>query len=87
MRAEEGAWTTVTEDGRGGGSADAVALGAGDMGDELLLEVHSDALELAAGRVPVADVWAVRQTLWLRALPCAALSCACSQGWEGQQPL
>ena len=58
--ADDGAWTSVREDGRGGGADDAVALHAGDMGDELLLEVHSDTLELATGRVPVADVWSVR---------------------------
>ena len=60
VSAEGGSWTVVGEDGRGGGCADALTLAPADGGDDLLVEVHSDALAIASGRVPIADVWAVR---------------------------
>ena len=60
VNSEGGSWTVVGEDGRGGGCADALTLAPADGGDDLLVEVHSDALAIASGRVPVADVWAVR---------------------------
>ena len=57
--AEEGMWTVMSEDGRGGMS-DAVAMGADEAGDQLDVEVHSGDGLVARGSVPVADLWTVR---------------------------
>ena len=57
--AEEGVWTVMSEDGRGGMS-DAVAMGADEAADQLDVEVHSGDGLVARGSVPVADLWTVR---------------------------
>ncbi|KAK9839863.1 hypothetical protein WJX81_007158 [Elliptochloris bilobata] len=54
---EDGVWTVMSEDGRGGMS-DAVAMGADEGADQLDVEVHSGDGLIARGSVSVADLWA-----------------------------
>ena len=56
---EDGVWTVMGEDGRGGMS-DAVAMGADELSGLLDVEVHSGDGLVARGSVPVADLWTVR---------------------------